>query len=66
MTISFNRFLEEAVLNLDVTQQMTAEHIPAVLGTLVQRLRTTDAHNGDGRKIKAIKMLMMAANSLLS
>ncbi|XP_005096324.1 enhancer of mRNA-decapping protein 4 [Aplysia californica] len=60
------KFLEEAVLNLDLNQPMTAEHIPGVLGALVQRLGSTKAHNGDSKKIKAIRMLAMAANSLLT
>ena len=59
------RYLEEAVLNLDPEAPMTGEHIPTVLASLVQRLRTTDAHGGDPRKVKVVKRLTMAASSLL-
>uniref|UniRef100_A0A2C9M9M7 Uncharacterized protein n=2 Tax=Biomphalaria glabrata TaxID=6526 RepID=A0A2C9M9M7_BIOGL len=60
------KYLEDAVINLDPEQPMTAEHIPNVLGALVQRLQVTDAHGGDAKKIRAIRMIVMAAKSLLS
>ncbi|BFZ12945.1 hypothetical protein BsWGS_15983 [Bradybaena similaris] len=60
------KYLEEAVMNLDASQTMTADHIPNVLAGLIQRLRAAEAHGVDARKSKSIKMLIMAASSLLS
>ncbi|CAL1539397.1 unnamed protein product [Lymnaea stagnalis] len=60
------KYLEEAVLNLDTSQPMTSEHIPNVLGGLVQRLQALEVNSADTRKLKMIKMLMMAAKSLMT
>ncbi|CAG5131068.1 unnamed protein product [Candidula unifasciata] len=60
------KYLEEAVMNLDAAQPMTADHIPNVLGGLIQKLRVAETHVVDARKSKSIKMLIMAASSLLS
>uniref|UniRef100_A0A0B6ZAV0 Enhancer of mRNA-decapping protein 4 C-terminal domain-containing protein n=2 Tax=Arion vulgaris TaxID=1028688 RepID=A0A0B6ZAV0_9EUPU len=60
------KYLEEAVLNLDTAHTMTADHIPNVLGALIQRLRVAEGLSTDARKSRTIRMLIMAASSLLT
>jgi enhancer of mRNA-decapping protein 4 len=59
------RYLEEAVLNLDQSNVLTREHMPAVIQVLVQKLQQyMHAHPND-KTMKSVKMLLMASNSLL-
>ena len=60
------RYLEDAVMFLDPSQPTSSEHIPNVVGGLISSLQSCDAHGGDPRKIKTIRMLIMAGKSLLS
>ena len=57
------RFLLEAVTALDPKDPVTQAHVPAVLESLIVKLRTYQASNPPN---KDIKLLLMAANSLLS
>ncbi|RUS79455.1 hypothetical protein EGW08_012796 [Elysia chlorotica] len=60
------KYLEDAVMFLDPSQPTSSEHIPNVVGGLLSSLQSCDAHGGDPRKIKTIRMLIMAGKSLLS
>ncbi|GFO25359.1 enhancer of mRNA-decapping protein 4 [Plakobranchus ocellatus] len=60
------KYLEDAVTFLDPSQPTSSEHIPNVVGGLVSSLQSCDAHGGDPKKIKMIRMLIMAGKSLLS
>lgn len=64
VSLSFlTRYLTEAVTSLDPNDPVTREHIPTVLESLVLKLRTflkKQPHN------KELKLLLMAATSLLS
>lgn len=60
------KYLEDAVMFLDPSQPTSSEHIPNVVGGLVSSLQSCDAHGGDPRKIKTIRMLIMAGKSLLT
>ena len=57
------RFLTEAVTSLDPKDPVTQEHVPAVLDSLVVKLRTYQANNPPNREVR---LLLMAATSLLS
>ncbi|GFS16803.1 enhancer of mRNA-decapping protein 4 [Elysia marginata] len=60
------KYLEDAVMFLDPSQPTSSEHIPNVVGGLVSSLQSCDAHGGDPRKLKTIRMLIMAGKSLLT
>ncbi|XP_014468232.1 PREDICTED: enhancer of mRNA-decapping protein 4 isoform X2 [Dinoponera quadriceps] len=61
-----HRWLEEAILNLDVNDPVTREHIGTVLITLQNQLGAFLASNPNHRSARRMKMLAMAARALLS
>ena len=59
------RYLEEAVMNLDLQDTVVQEHIKGVLYGLIQKLKLyIQAHPND-KMTKSLKMLLMASESLL-
>lgn len=62
----FNRWLEEAILNLDPNDPVTREHMGTVLMTLQTQLATFVAANPSHSSIRRMKMLAMAARALLN
>lgn len=60
------RWLEEAILNLDVNDPVTREHIGTVLVTLQTQLGAFLASNPNHRSARRMKMLAMAARALLN
>ncbi|XP_032678141.1 enhancer of mRNA-decapping protein 4 [Odontomachus brunneus] len=61
-----HRWLEDAILNLDVNDPVTREHIGTVLMTLQNQLGAFLASNPNHRSARRMKMLAMAARALLS
>ncbi|XP_074109863.1 enhancer of mRNA-decapping protein 4 homolog Ge-1 [Cotesia typhae] len=61
-----NKWLEEAVLNLDPNDPVTREHMGVVLMTLQTQLTTFMSANPVHRLSKRMKMLSMAAQALLN
>ncbi|XP_014680803.1 PREDICTED: enhancer of mRNA-decapping protein 4-like isoform X2 [Priapulus caudatus] len=61
-----HRFLEEAVMNLDMSHSVTREHGPAVLTALRRKLAAfIEAHPGSPLH-RAMKMLMLASQTMLA
>ena len=61
----FCRYLEEAVMNLDLHDTVVQEHIKGVLYGLIQKLKLyIQAHPND-KMTKSLRMLLMASESLL-
>jgi len=61
-----NRWLEEAILNLDPNDPVTREHMGTVLLTLQNQLAAFVANNPNHRSTRRMKMLAMAARALLN
>jgi enhancer of mRNA-decapping protein 4 len=52
-------------MNLDTSNPLTKEHMPTVLGSLIQKLTAfITAHPAD-KMMRNMKMLLMASQSLL-
>ncbi|XP_013379353.1 enhancer of mRNA-decapping protein 4 isoform X2 [Lingula anatina] len=60
-----HKYLEEAVMNLEPTNSLTREHMPAVLNNLVQKLLEYINANPTDRMTRQLRMLLMASQSLL-
>ncbi|XP_048577048.1 enhancer of mRNA-decapping protein 4 isoform X2 [Nematostella vectensis] len=60
-----HRYLEEAVMALDTTNEVTSEHMPAVIQGLVEQL-TIAIPQCSGPTQRSLRMLLMAAQSLTS
>lgn len=61
----FCRYLEEAIMNLDTANPVTKEHMPAVLGHLCQNLTAYIHANPNDQMTRNMRILQMAAQSLL-
>ena len=59
------RYLQEAVMTLDTSHPVTREHMPTVLGGLVQKLHSFVQTYPHDKMSKNLRMLLMAAQSLL-
>jgi enhancer of mRNA-decapping protein 4 len=59
------RYLEEAVVNLDLMNALTREHTPGVIGQLVIKLQQFIQTKPNDKIAKNIRMLIMASQSLL-
>lgn len=62
---NFDRWLEEAILNLDPMDPVTHEHMGAVLLNLQNQLASFITANPNNRSTRRMKMLAMAARALL-
>lgn len=60
------RFLEEAVMNLDVNNPTTREHMPIVLNNLRLQLQRFINNNPNHKLTRSMKVLVMASQSLLA
>ena len=61
---SIDRYIEEALMSLDTTDEVTREHMPAVLEGLCKQLQSA-IQEATGPMQRSLKMLQMAARSLL-
>uniref|UniRef100_A0A1B6MJB4 Uncharacterized protein n=1 Tax=Graphocephala atropunctata TaxID=36148 RepID=A0A1B6MJB4_9HEMI len=61
-----HKYLEEALMNLDVNNSVTQEHLPTVLNTLQRQLQGFIATNPNNRITRSMKILLMASQALLS
>jgi len=59
------KYLEEAVVNLDLTNGLTREHTPGVIGQLVIKLQQFIQSKPNDKTTKSVRMLLMASQSLL-
>ncbi|XP_033754002.1 enhancer of mRNA-decapping protein 4-like isoform X2 [Pecten maximus] len=60
-----HKYLEEAVMNLDMSNNVTREHLKGVLYGLIQKLKTYIASHPNAKTTRSLKMLQMASESLL-
>jgi enhancer of mRNA-decapping protein 4 len=58
------KYLEEAICNLDLTNALTREHTPAVIGQLIAKLQLYVQNHPNEKISKSIRMLIMASQSL--
>ncbi|XP_046688815.1 LOW QUALITY PROTEIN: enhancer of mRNA-decapping protein 4-like, partial [Homalodisca vitripennis] len=54
-----HKYLEEALMNLDIKNSMTREHIPVVLNNLQRQLQAYIANNPNNRITRSIKLLLL-------
>jgi len=59
-----HKYIEEALMSLDTTDEVTREHMPAVLEGLCKQLQSA-IQEATGPMQRSLKMLQMAARSLL-
>ncbi|XP_006822030.2 enhancer of mRNA-decapping protein 4-like [Saccoglossus kowalevskii] len=59
------KYLQEAVMNLDSTHPIAREHMPAVLMSLVQKIDLFVQNNTQNEMARPLRMVSMAARSLL-
>ncbi|RMX51313.1 hypothetical protein pdam_00004685 [Pocillopora damicornis] len=59
-----HKYIEEALMALDARDAITREHMPGVLEGLCQQLQTT-INEASGPMQRSLKMLLMAARSLI-
>jgi enhancer of mRNA-decapping protein 4 len=60
------KYIEEALVNLDIGSPVTREHMPGVINQLIIKIQSfINAHPND-KATKSMRMLMMASQSLLS
>jgi enhancer of mRNA-decapping protein 4 len=57
-------YLEEALVNLDQSNLLTREHIPGVIGQLIQKLQQYIQMNPNDKNMKSIRMVLMASQTL--
>ncbi|XP_060069080.1 enhancer of mRNA-decapping protein 4-like [Ylistrum balloti] len=60
-----HKYLEEAVMNLDMSNSVTREHLKGVLYGLIQKLKTYIASHPNAKTTRSLRMLQMASESLL-
>ncbi len=60
------KYIEEAVMNLDYTNQITREHIPTVINGLIQKIQQHIQLNPNDKLIKQMKILLMASQSFFA
>ncbi|VDI24652.1 enhancer of mRNA-decapping protein 4 [Mytilus galloprovincialis] len=60
-----HKYLEEAVMNLDLTNKITQEHMRGVLYSLIQKLKNYISQHPNDKTCRHLKMLQMASESLL-
>ncbi|OWF47144.1 enhancer of mRNA-decapping protein 4-like [Mizuhopecten yessoensis] len=60
-----HKYLEEAVMNMDMSNSVTREHLKGVLYGLIQKLKTYIASHPNAKTTRSLKMLQMASESLL-
>ncbi len=60
------KYLEEAIVNLDLTQPLTIEHTPIVMNQLVIKLQQYIQMHPNDKTTRQCKMLLMASKSLSS
>ena len=60
------KYLEEALVNLDLSMPLTREHIPAVIGQLCGKLQTYISAHPNEKITKSLRMLLMASQSLMN
>jgi enhancer of mRNA-decapping protein 4 len=58
------KYLEEAIVNLDLNNPLTREHTPAVMGQLISKLQLYIQSHPNDKMVKNMKMLLMASQSL--
>ena len=58
------KYLEEAIVNLDLTQPLTIEHTPIVMNQLVIKLQQYIQMHPNDKTTRQCKMLLMASKSL--
>ncbi|XP_046677270.1 enhancer of mRNA-decapping protein 4-like, partial [Homalodisca vitripennis] len=61
-----HKYLEEALMNLDIKNAMTREHIPVVLNNLQRQLQAYIANNPNNRITRSIKLLLLASQAMLN
>ena len=63
------KYIEEAVLNLDMSVQLTREHTPAVISQLIHKLQSYlqchPSSGSDTKCTKQIRMLLLGSQSFL-
>ena len=60
------KYIEEAIMSLDLSNILTREHMPAIINVLQQKLlQYINAHPNE-KVTKSMRMLLMASQSLLS
>ncbi|CAC5393442.1 EDC4 [Mytilus coruscus] len=60
-----HKYLEESVMNLDLTNKITQEHMRGVLYSLIQKLKNYISQHPNDKTCRHLKMLQMASESLL-
>ncbi|XP_067652269.1 enhancer of mRNA-decapping protein 4-like isoform X1 [Haliotis asinina] len=60
------KYLEEAVISLDPSHPLTAEHMHGVLNGLTQKLKVFMAQHPSDKLTRSFKMLAMASQSLIT
>lgn len=61
-----HRYLEEAILSLDISNPVTREHLPAILRELQKQVNSFLGSNPGHPLYRQLRMLNMAADSLLN
>ena len=60
------KYLEEAIVNLDLASVLTREHTPSVLGQLAVKLHQFTQTKPNEKITKNVKMLLLATKQLLN
>lgn len=60
------KYLEEALINLDLANALTREHTPSVMNQLILKLQQYIQSHPSDKLIKQLRMLLMASQSLLA
>ncbi|XP_077982261.1 enhancer of mRNA-decapping protein 4-like [Glandiceps talaboti] len=60
-----HRYLQEAVMNLETTDPVTREHVPGVIMGLLQKIEVFMQNYTQSEHTRPLRMLSMAAKSLL-
>lgn len=60
-----HKYLEEAIMNLDLSNKITQEHMRGVLYSLIQKLKNYISQHPNVKTCRSLKMLQMASESLL-
>jgi enhancer of mRNA-decapping protein 4 len=60
------KYIEEALVNLDISSPVTREHMPGVINQLITKIQAFINTHPNDKVAKSMRMLMMASQSLLS
>jgi enhancer of mRNA-decapping protein 4 len=60
------KYIEEALVNLDISSQVTREHMPGVISQLIVKIQQYITAHPNDKSAKSMRMLLMASQSLLS